>query len=90
MCALQCFFDLLRTLQRRFFRFPDFLEIGKFTFEPADFRFQRFPTFFTRGVAFFLQRLVFNFELNQAAFESIHGFRLGINLHSYMACRLVD
>ncbi|MNX20476.1 hypothetical protein D3C86_504210 [compost metagenome] len=87
---LDLLLNLRRTLHLGFFRVPDFFQIGILAFEADDFFLEFLQTFHRRFVAFFLQRLGFHLQLNQATFQTIEHFRLGVDFHADAAGGLVD
>ena len=88
-CAFEFFLDVGRALYRRFFRFPDFIEIGEFTFHFSDFLLQLFQAFDRGIVCFLLQGLTLNFLLDQLPFQAIQGLRFGVDFHANSRCGFV-
>jgi len=82
--------DLRRTLDFGFLRVPDLFEIGIFALVTNDFLLQLLQALLRRFVAFFLQGLGFDLELNQAPLQPIQHFGLGVDFHADAAGRLVD
>ena len=84
-----CSLIFVRALHRGFFRFPDFVEIGKLAVELGDIGFQIGQALLRLLVLFLLQRLALDLELDQATFEPIEFFRLGIDFHADARGRFV-
>ncbi len=87
---LQLLLDGSRILQRRFFRFPNFFQVGIFLFQIGNIFFQYFKAFSGGGVGFFFQCDLFDLQLDQTAVKLIHFFRLRIHFHSDAASGFVD
>ena len=79
--ALQFFLDVRRALQRGLFRLPDLFQVGVLAFELRRFRLPA-PGAFYSPRRFPSSSLPLDLELDQAAFEPVHFFRLGIDLHA--------
>ncbi len=78
------------TLDRRFFRQPDFLEIRVFALDHLDLTIQLRQLLYRGGGLVFFDCLAFNLELNQASLQSIHRLGFGVDFHTDTARRLID
>ena len=73
-----------------FLGFPDFIEIGVFALDFADVGIELFPALPRRLVAILLQRLAFDFQLDQAPLQLVHLLGFGVDFHADHARGLVD
>ena len=72
------------------FGLPDLFQIGILARELLDFLFDRFQTLTACVVGFLLHRFALDLQLDQAAFELIERFGLGIDFHLHAAGGLVN
>ena len=84
------FFDVGGAGRRRFFGFPDFIQIGVFFLQAADFFVDQHQAFFARLVAFFFNVHFFHAQLDDAPVELIHLLGLAVELHFDAAGRFVN
>ena len=87
---LQLRLVLLGTLQGRFFRLPDFFQVGILFFQFVDVAFELFKTLLAGLIFLFAQGFTFHLELNQTTIKTVHFFRHGINFHADTTARLVN
>ena len=71
---------MLAALGLRFFRAPDFLQIGGFFFQLDDFFFDQFESLARGFILFFFDRFALNLQLNQAPIELVDDFGFGVDL----------
>ena len=74
--AFQVFLYVCRTLHRRFLGLPDLLKIGKLLLQFAQLRFKIIEPLARRIIGFLFECLALDLQLNDAALQLIHGFRL--------------
>ena len=88
--VVHLFLDVGGTGRRRFFGFPDFVQIGVFFLQAVNFFVYQFQTFFAGVIAFFGNVHFFHFELDNATVKFIHLLRFAIQLHFDAAGCFVD
>jgi hypothetical protein len=88
--TLQLFLDVAGALHRGLFGFPDLFQVGKLALQRIDLFLQRGQAFLRCLVRFLLERLALDLELDQAPFQPVQFFRLGIDFHTDAAGRLID
>jgi len=87
---LQLSFDGLGAGERRFFRFPLFFQHRVLPFFIRQLLVEHIETLQARLIRLFLQRLLFQFQLDNTPIETVQLFRFGVNLHTDAGCRLID
>jgi len=88
--AFELLLNMCRALHRGLFGFPDLLEIRELLFESGELVRDVFEPLHRRVVGFFLERLAFDLELNNATLELVHFLGLRVDLDADTRSRLVD
>ena len=88
--AVDLFLDVGRALHLRLLRLPHLVEVGVFLFQPPDLALDQVEALLRRLVLLLLHRLALDLQLDQAAVEPVHDFRLGVDFHLDARRRLVD
>ncbi len=81
--------DLGGALQRGLLRLPDLVQVGELALQRIDLGFQVGQALARGVVLFLLQHLALDLELDQAPFQAVQFFRLGVDLHADARGRLV-
>ena len=79
--VVHLFLDVGSAGCRRFFSFPDFVQIGVFFLQAVDFFIYQFQTFLAGIIGFFGNVHFFHFELDNAAVEFVHLLGFAVQLH---------
>ena len=83
-------FNSLRTGERCFFRFPLFFQHRILAFFVRQLFIKHIETLQARFIRLFLQRLLFQLQLDDTAIETVQLFRLRVDLHTDAGCCFID
>ncbi len=84
------FLDVGAALHRRLLGLPDFFQVGVFALEFADLFLDQRQALLRGFVLFLLHRFALDLQLDHAAVELVHHFRLGIDLDLDLGGGFVD